>query len=172
MTGGEPVEVRLAGPEHLAEAARVTLAAYEPFVTGPGDGYLEELADTARRALEAELYVAVDGERVLGCVTSCPPGSPWREQSGPGEGEFRMLAVDPVARGRGVGAALVAVCERRAREVGARGMVLSSLPRMTDAHRLYRRLGYRRDPERDWTPVPGVDLIAFTRRFDAAEAGG
>jgi hypothetical protein len=41
-------------------------------------------------------------------------------------------------------------------------VVISSLPQMAAAHRLYTRLGFRRLPERDWTPVPGVDLIAFT----------
>jgi hypothetical protein len=32
---------------------------------------------------------------------------------------------------------------------------------MSSAHRVYERHGFRRAPERDWSPVPGVDLIAF-----------
>jgi hypothetical protein len=32
---------------------------------------------------------------------------------------------------------------------------------MRAAHRIYERLGFRRAPDRDWSPVPGVDLIAF-----------
>jgi hypothetical protein len=32
---------------------------------------------------------------------------------------------------------------------------------MRTAHRIYEKLGFRRDPERDWTPMPGVDLLAF-----------
>ena len=59
--------------------------------------------------------MAVDDDgTLLGSVTSCPPGSPWRELSVEGEGEFRMLAVAPAARGRGVGEALVRQCEERA----------------------------------------------------------
>ena len=40
-------------------------------------------------------------------------------------------------------------------------MVLSTDPGMRAAHRLYERFGFTRAPERDWSPVPGVDLIAF-----------
>ena len=36
---------------------------------------------------------------------------------------------------------------------------------MTDAHRVYGRLGFLRAPEDDWSPVPGVDLLAFRLRF-------
>jgi hypothetical protein len=32
---------------------------------------------------------------------------------------------------------------------------------MTAAHRIYERLGFTRIPERDWSPVPGVDLLAY-----------
>jgi hypothetical protein len=36
---------------------------------------------------------------------------------------------------------------------------------MASAHRVYERLGFSRAPERDWQPVPGVDLIAYRLRF-------
>jgi hypothetical protein len=32
---------------------------------------------------------------------------------------------------------------------------------MLAAHAVYRRLGFVREPERDWSPIPGVDLVAF-----------
>ena len=87
----------------------MTVAAYAGFTLGPDDPYVARLRDADARAHEAELWVAHDeqDDRMMGSVTSCPPGSPWREVAGPGEGEFRMLAVDPAAQGRGVGAALV-----------------------------------------------------------------
>jgi ribosomal protein S18 acetylase RimI-like enzyme len=72
-----------------------------------------------------------------------------------------MLAVDPSAQGSGAGTALARLCEQRAREHGATAMALSSLATMTAAHRIYARLGYARDPARDWSPVSGVDLLAF-----------
>lgn len=159
------MQIRLAEPTDLARVGEVTVAAYAAFTRGRDDPYVDRLRDAATRAVEAELLVAVDGERVLGCVTNCPAGSPWREVARPDEGEFRMLAVDPDAQGVGVGRALVDEVERRWRVAGARAMALSSLPGMTAAHRLYAGRGYVRAPDRDWAPLPGVELIAFTKEL-------
>ncbi|MFC6345579.1 GNAT family N-acetyltransferase, partial [Nocardioides hankookensis] len=81
------------------------------------------------------------------------------------EGEFRMLAVSPTARRRGVGDALARLVDDRFRELGFRGIVLSSLAQMSSAHRIYERLGYHRVPDRDWSPAPGVDLLAFAKEM-------
>lgn len=160
------MELRPARPTELDALGELTLAAYEEFLLGPRDPYRARLRDAESRAREAELWVAADGDTLLGCVTSCPPGSPWRELATTDtEGEFRMLAVHPRARGQGVGRALAVRCEERAREQGAGTMVLSSLNQMAAAHRVYARLGYTRDPVRDWSPMTDVDLIAFTKEL-------
>lgn len=160
------MEVRLAEPDELDGLGELTVAAYEEFLLGPADPYRTRVRDTTTRAREAELWVATDAKGLLGCVTYCPPGSPWRElATSDEEGEFRMLAVHPAFRGRGAGQALAALCEQRAREHGATRMVLSSLQDMAAAHRVYTRLGYARVPDRDWSPVPGVQLIAFTKEL-------
>lgn len=154
--------IRRAEPPDLEALGEITVAAYADFTRGTSDGYVAKLRDAAARAEQAELWVAVgDDGALLGSVTSCPDGSPWREVAADGEGEFRMLAVAPAARGLGVGRALVEHVEAGWRALGARGMALSSLPEMAAAHRLYARLGYRRDPARDWAPAPDVKLIAF-----------
>jgi len=157
------MELRRARAEELERVGEVTLAAYESFTTGHRDPYRARLRDAAGRHRDSELWVAVEDGAVLGSVSYCPPGSPWRELGQDHEGEFRMLAVAPVAQGRGIGAALVRLCEERAAGHGATSMVLSSLPEMTAAHALYGRLGYARLPGRDWDPVPGVHLVAFGR---------
>ncbi|MEI5674775.1 MULTISPECIES: GNAT family N-acetyltransferase [unclassified Nocardioides] len=157
--------VRRARAADHAAAGAVTLAAYEPFLSGPDDDYAARLADAASRDAEAELWVAVAGEELLGCVTLCPPGSPWREIARDDEGEFRMLAVSPAAQGRGVGRALVEQVLDRFRADGAAAVAMSSLREMTTAHRLYERLGFSRLPERDWHPLPEIDLIAFRREL-------
>ena len=114
------------------------------------------LRDVARRAADAELLVAAGAEgRVLGTVTFVPDGGPLGEIAGPQESEFRMLAVDPAGQARGVGTALTRHVLDESRGRGKRGVVCSSLPEMRAAHRVYQRLGFRRVPERDWSPVPG-----------------
>jgi predicted N-acetyltransferase YhbS len=159
------MHVRRARPDEHAAIGEVTVAAYEPFLQGARDPYADRLRNAAARDLEAELYVAVAGDdrEVLGTVTLCPEGSPWREIGLAGEGEFRMLAVAPAAQGRGVGGALVQFCLDRFREVGSTATVLSSLAEMSGAHRIYERLGFERLPERDWEPYPATRLIAYRK---------
>jgi ribosomal protein S18 acetylase RimI-like enzyme len=158
------VEVRSAREDEYAAVGELTLDGYvhDGFLTRETD-YAEHLLDAARRAVDAELVVAVDANGLLGTVTFCPPGSPLRELSQDGEAEFRMLAVEPTARGRGVGRALVEHCFTRARELGLENMVICSMSRMTAAHRLYDAMGFVREPALDWEPVPDVLLLAFRR---------
>jgi ribosomal protein S18 acetylase RimI-like enzyme len=157
------MRTRRARPEELDVVGEVTLAAYAEFSGGDTEDYDSHLRDAARRAREAELWVATpdDSDEILGTVTITPVGSPWREIGRPGEGEFRMLAVAPSARGAGVGRALVDLVLDRFREEGATAVVMSTLPTMRSAHRIYERAGFVRDPARDWSPMPGVDLIAY-----------
>lgn len=155
------VVVRRARPQDLEAAGEVTVAAYAEFTEGPDDHYIALLRDAARRDREAELWVAEREGSVVGTVTIALPGSPWREIGAEDEGEFRMLAVSPDARRQGVGDALTGLVMDRFRSLGFRRVVLSSLAQMAAAHRVYERQGFRRAPERDWSPVAGVDLIAF-----------
>ena len=159
--------VRPARAEELALVGELTYQAYaaEGFI-GADDDYAEQLRDAARRAGEAELYVAELGGDLAGTVTFCPEGSAWCEVAVAGEGEFRMLAVAPAARRQGVAAALASACVERARELGYRALVLCSMPAQWQAQRLYERLGFRRTPGLDWSPVAGVELLAF--RLDLA----
>lgn len=158
------MRLRRAQARDHAAIGEVTVAAYSGLSEADEAGYGAKLRDAEARDREAELWVATVSETddtVLGTVTVCHDGSPWREIARGDEGEFRMLAVAPEAQGRGVGAALVELCINRFREVGAPGIVLSTLPAMHAAHRLYERHGFVRTPERDWSPVPRVDLVAY-----------
>jgi GNAT superfamily N-acetyltransferase len=154
-----PPEIRPAAPAEFDRLADLCAAAYAPFVGGDG-AYVAALRDVAGRAAGAELLVAAD-PRLLGTVTFVPDGGPLGEIAVPGEAEFRMLAVDPAAQGRGVGLALTRHVVAESRRRGKHGVVCSSLPAMRAAHRIYARLGFARAPARDWAPVPGVDLLAF-----------
>ena len=166
------VQVRLAVEHDLAGVADATARAYADFVLGPEDPYLDRLRDAAGRAREAHLWVAVEDDRVLGSVTDCPPGSSWREVARPDEGEFRMLAVDPAAAGRGVGRLLMQQVLDAWRARGARAVALSTLPDMAPAHRLYERFGFVGDPRRDWSPAPGVELLVYELVLGSAPGPG
>jgi ribosomal protein S18 acetylase RimI-like enzyme len=60
-----------------------------------------------------------------------------------------------------VGRALVGACLERARAAGRTGLVIVTAPSWTDAQRLYERMGFRRAPDRDFEPVPGIGLWAY-----------
>ncbi|SBV29814.1 Ribosomal protein S18 acetylase RimI [Micromonospora krabiensis] len=158
------MRVRAATPDDFASIARLTLAAYEADGQLKGEhGYGAVLADVATRAAHGEVLVAVDdAENVLGSVTFVLPGSRFAELSAAGEAEFRMLAVDPVGQGRGIGAALVDACVARAGELGCSAVVICVRGGMAEsAQRLYQRRGFVRAPEKDWSPAPGVRLLGL-----------
>jgi ribosomal protein S18 acetylase RimI-like enzyme len=163
------VRVREALPGERAAAGEVVARAYATIPGGSHGDYLDHVRDVDRRARHCTILVAVDDAgRILGSVSYVPgPGNPYAESEREGEAGFRMLGVAPEARGRGVGEALVRACVERAAADGRTAIVLSSTPEMTDAHRLYRRLGFERAPERDFDPVPGVRLLVFVRGLAA-----
>jgi ribosomal protein S18 acetylase RimI-like enzyme len=158
------IVVRPAQPAEYPAIGRLTVAAYEADGQVRGEqGYGAVLADAAGRAGAGELLVAVDegtGE-VLGAVLYVLPGSPFAELAGPGEAEFRMLAVDPRAQGRGVGRRLVRACVDRASATGCTAVVISVRDFSAVAHRLYERLGFVRVPRLDWLPAPDIKLLAM-----------
>ncbi len=161
-----PVTVREALPDELDTAGRLVVEAY----TAPGgssaaeDEYLGEVLDARGRARHCPVLVAVEegtGE-VLGSVSYVPgPENAFAEVERDGEAGFRMLGVSPAAQGRGIGEALVRACIDRARADGRQGIAICTELGMLAARRLYERLGFRRAPERDFDPVPGVHLIAY-----------
>jgi ribosomal protein S18 acetylase RimI-like enzyme len=156
-----PLTVSAATPDDFARIAELTVDAY----IGDGlawEGYATALADVAGRAERAELLVAREFGRIVGSVALVLSGDFGEVTVSDEEAAFRMLVVDASARGRGIGELLVGTCLDRARAAGKRRMVLSTDVRMTAAHRLYERLGFTRLPERDWTPLPGVDLLVYS----------
>jgi ribosomal protein S18 acetylase RimI-like enzyme len=159
------VAIRAARAEDLPAIGELTFEAYRAgghLAGGENGSYARQLKDARPRFEQSELLVAVDDEdNILGTVAIAHPGTPFREVARDDELEFRMLAVSPAARGRGVGEALTRRVLDRAVELGLTGVVLSSSESMRSAHRLYERLGFYRTPDLDWTPAPGVQLMAY-----------
>jgi ribosomal protein S18 acetylase RimI-like enzyme len=81
-----------------------------------------------------------------------------------------MLAVDPTAVRGGVGTALVLACQDRARAAGGRRLVCSVEEKNVAALRIYERLGYRREPDRDWSPASGFWLLVLGLDLDGASS--
>ena len=167
--------IRPARPEEYGLVGLLTADAYR------ADGLLEaadhpvestyeaELLDATRRAEEAELRVAAEeGGQILGTVTWCPPGSPWRQLAlRNDQAEFRMLSVAPAGRRRGVGRAMVEACLSRARRDQMSEVVIWSHPLMVAAHRLYLAMNFERAYDLDGSPAPGVHLWGFRLSLDA-----
>ncbi|MGD0374824.1 MAG: GNAT family N-acetyltransferase [Streptosporangiaceae bacterium] len=156
--------IRRVRPGEYQAVGELVLAAYRALPNYHSEpDYEADLLNTGRRAEVAEVLVAVDGDgRVLGAVTYVTNRrneyAEWADEDAAG---FRMLAVAPDAQGRGVGEALVRACIDQGRADGRGRLVLHSTPWMTTAHRLYARLGFRRAPDRDFSPVPAVPLLGF-----------
>ena len=157
------VVVRPAVPAEHEAVGRITLDAY----TANGyivedDFYAAHLLDATARAEDGELLVAeLDGEvvghgDVLPARARRSARSPGRARASSGCSRSLRPPGVVVPRRRWCGPASNGPASSATPRV-----VLSSLPVQVEAHRLYGRLGFRRTPEKDWSPAPGVDLIGF-----------
>lgn len=156
------MEIRPIRPEEHSELADVTVAAY----LGIGhvdDEYEPELRDVGGRVAGAEVWVAVDDDgTVVGGVTYVPDrASPYAEFDAEHAAGIRMLSVAPDAQGQGIGEALVTHCVGRAHADARAELILHSGLSMVSAHRLYERMGFTRDPNLDWWPTPGLELLGY-----------
>ncbi len=160
--------VRDALPGELAEVGEIRVTAYqEAGYMSPRSGYAPVL-----RALGSDgdgtVLVAIDGGRIVGTVMLRSEG---QVVAGPDEAEIRALAVAPDGQGRGTGSALLRAALERAARDGVRHIVLLTQPEMLPAQRLYQRAGFCRLPDRDWSPAPGIELLAYGLRLGSGVSG-
>lgn len=156
------VEIRTARTEEFATVGALTVEVYvgEGHVDAESP-YVAELFDTATRSAAAEVLVAVRDGEVLGSLTIARYGTDYAAIARPGELEFRMLAVAKRARGAGVGTALVNRVIDTAHAEGLSAVVLTTMPSMPEARRIYERLGFAGVPERDWRTATGLPLTVM-----------
>lgn len=161
------IDVRMATPDEWGEAGSLAEAAYR--ANGHFDvdeGYSAVVRDAAGRAEPGPLLVAFDGSQMVGTATVCHPGTPHAEVSRAGEVEFRFLAVHADHQGRGIAHSLVDAVVEEARLASARRVVCCVISWNVKGHALYESHGFARQPDRDWSPVPGVDLWAYALELD------
>lgn len=161
-----PLVVRNVASEELGLAGEILVEAYRTLGDAGDEFYERELRDVAGRVDSSEVLVAEDDGHVVGCVTFVDGQRELSEVDDPDAATIRMLGVATAARGRGIGELLMRECIERARASGRRRVRLYTRTSMTDAHRLYQRLGFRRAPEHDWSPVPEIELISFVLELD------
>ncbi len=80
-----------------------------------------------------------------------------------GSGYFGMLAVDPVAQGRGLGRALIDAAEGRARSAGATAMDITVVNLRTDLIGYYTRLGYIATGTEPYVHRPVTQPVHFVK---------
>lgn len=103
----------------------------EPELRSPASSY---------HKLGGKFWVAECGDQLCGTVALTPTDAPHVAR-------LNKLYVSPNARGRGIGQALCNLVERTARnDMSADMMMLYTDSRFLNAHRLYERLGYDRQP--------------------------
>jgi len=139
----------------LSEIGELTALAYlADGLLDAAHPYVPELRNAKARAEHAILLMMADGDdgqgAAVGTLTVVPAGSPFAEFAREDEYELRMLAVSPLARGRGIGRTLTTFGLDLAVSEGAQRVALSTMEDMHAAHRLYEKLGFVRQPERDW----------------------
>jgi len=158
--------IRDALRDELAEIGEIRVNAYlaDGFLS-PDSGYAPRLRELGTDGA-GPVLVATDDAAIIGTVMlqTWPNGG--KLLRGPEEAEIRALAVRPEARGRGVGRALVDAVIERAAGLGVRHLLLLTQQEMKTAHRIYEVAGFARLPDRDISPEPGVDLLAYGLDLD------
>ncbi len=95
------------------------------------------------------LFLAMDGDEVLGCIFARPQGDALY---------VGKLAVRPGHQGCGIGRRLTAVAEQCARDAGLRWLELDTRIELLENHRAFAALGFARTAER---AHPGFDRPTF-----------
>ncbi|MET7767745.1 GNAT family N-acetyltransferase [Nocardia sp. NPDC005366] len=161
--------IRTASAEEYRAVGALTVEVYvgEGYV-GAGTPYAAQLADAEHRGAAAQILVAAYAGDIVGSLTVARPGTRYADIARPGELEFRMLAVSKTARGLGAGTALVRTVIETAVAEGLDAVVLTTMPAMADARRIYDRFGFVPVPERDWNTETGEALTVLRLELPAA----
>jgi ribosomal protein S18 acetylase RimI-like enzyme len=162
------LEIRAARPTDLHGAALARIASWRTAFTGivPQD-FLDAMAPDAiatswsasLAAGRSRLYVAADGERIVGYAGVGP------ERDGPADaGELYALYVHPEAWGTGVGRALTDVAVRDLRAAGCTTISLWVMEANERARGFYRHYGFTQTPDRTLSSLGDLPEVRLRLR--------
>lgn len=154
--------IRTATERDAETVGELTERAYRADGFPISDEYAARLRDAITRINKATVLVAEMDDRIVATVTLATHENPLTEIAKPDELEVRMLAVAPEERRQGVAETLMSAAMKHAQNLGLKALVLSTEPPMSSARRLYEKLGFTRQPDRDW-PVGDYDLLVYRR---------
>lgn len=136
------VRIRRAVQEDASSIASVlyeSFVGYRPLYTPEGFAATTPVsAEVGKRLEEGPVWVALEGDAVVGTVSVVPKGESLY---------VRGMAIVPAARGRRIGELLLRQVEAFASERGFRRLFLSTTPFLERAIRLYEHYGFKRSVE-------------------------
>ena len=142
----------------VAEVARLEADVFGP-TAWSAELFWSELAAAGRAFWTARS----PGGELLGYAGAAAAGA---------DADVQTIATAPVARGRGLGDALLRACEEHAARLGATALLLEVEAGNDPAVRLYARHGFEQLARRRDYYGPGADALVLRRRVDARPAPG
>ena len=153
--------VRTANPDEFSEIGKLLVQVYSALRGFPKESeqpeYYNMLANVGdlTNKPDTELLVAVTSDNnIAGAVVYFSDmkyygsgGTATNEKNASG---FRLLAVSPVARGKGIGKLLTMACIRRAIDKGHDQLIIHSTEAMDIARKMYEGIGFRRSADLDF----------------------
>lgn len=135
----------------IQEYVNTLILAVPPFAS-----YLQVQHCDAELANLRQKYGKPDGRLYLARADGFPAGCAALRRLDGERCEVKRLYVRPKFRKKGVGAALMERLIADAREIGYPYMNLDTLPMLTEALRLFRKLGFQEIPRYNDSPLPGT----------------
>ena len=166
--------VRNATPEEFEEIGKLMVSVYSQLEGFPKQteqpNYYKMLTNigelTNRPGAELLIAVAADNKIAGGVVFFSDMqyygsgGTATKEQNACG---FRLLAVDPLTRGKGIGKLLTEECIRKAKDKQVSQVIIHTTMAMQQAWKMYEGLGFKRSTDLDFMqeelPVFGFRLL-------------
>jgi len=100
------------------------------------------------------LLIAREGGEVVGCAAL--------RKIDDGIGEMKRLYLRPAFRGKGVGRDLALTIIAEARKIGYGRLRLDTLPKLSEARKLYHSLGFKEIEPYAYNPIEGVVYFELT----------